>query len=285
MLLCVHACVRLCAPLTTVDDEDDNLGRWSWTFAFRTGPAIKRAMLWTTSVSKPWVCLVLLPSDKNWILLFFFCSYRYWLQSSVLLMALVWAGLVWFLPSRFWLSLWGLVVKLWQEDRRYWLSWQCGRLMCKTRDCFESFALELSMYDVYHVGICSRWYLNAICLITISVMEAVVATVTSNCRNHGLQTTVWTNSSSTILDKCSHWMQTGKGWALAECSFPHHVYLQHSCDIPIQPRNDFTGFTKSWGSTLGWLYKAVCLIERVHFRTHEEKLIKDRFDLVVFGLS
>lgn len=48
--------------------------------------------------------------------------------------------------------------------------------------------------------------------------------------------------------------------------------------------------TKSWSDTwdgLGWADCAscVCLIESVHLRTHKEKLIHVRSDLVVFGLS
>lgn len=47
--------------------------------------------------------------------------------------ALGWAGLVRFLRVRCvrgWFSQWGLVLKLWQEDGRYWSGWQCGQLMC-----------------------------------------------------------------------------------------------------------------------------------------------------------
>lgn len=138
LLLC--SWVSVCVFVGTTEEswrkseEEGGRGRW-WCLnhlrGFTSGHPAVVGVFWATCLSKPWVCLVLLSYNKVWISVFFL----FWVQSSagsdvLALMALDWAGRVVFLV---WMEPVGPGLKLWQEDRRYWLSWQCGWLMCIQR--------------------------------------------------------------------------------------------------------------------------------------------------------
>ena len=165
------------------------------------------------------------------------------------MMAFSSAGLVWFVAvwmgSGFGLSQSGLVLKLWQEDKRYWLRWQCGWLMGQARVCFKTLGTAVFtgghirsttlclMLNIYRFV--SRWgCYNADHLISppqcYGYCYHVQAAITSYRWNHP-------NYSVDKLFFCGHWMEPGNRWAL-----PEHRLLQYLREIPTQPRNDFTGF-------------------------------------------
>lgn len=123
------ACACLWVPLIKVEDEegDDNRGRRSWMFRLDWPGHLARLCSGPSLSPNPecvWFFSYMINTG-------FLCWLFFGSSPLQLLMALVWAGLVWFLwfGSRLLLSLSALIGKLWQEDRRYWLSWQCGRLM------------------------------------------------------------------------------------------------------------------------------------------------------------
>lgn len=151
LFACVCVCVLAGAAEQSWRKNKETTGRiFFLVTSGSTGRAIKRVMFRRTSPSEPWERALLLLCDKIGILVFLvqvLCSFH----CILALMALGWTELVWFFCSL------DAVLKLRQEDWRYWFAGCLTWYTLFPDSGHSSFQLRYYYTDVKQLEICSRW--------------------------------------------------------------------------------------------------------------------------------